>query len=126
MAISPSQATQTFYEKYGGDTTIATLVDSFYEKVLADPRINDFFKHTDMQRQKKHQTAFISEVLGGPKVYKGANMRKAHAHLKLNATHFGAVAEHLEKTLTEAGVESDDISDIMTSVASLKPEVLNQ
>lgn len=53
-------------------------------------------------------------------------MRKAHAHLNLQESDFNAVAEHLEQTLTEAGVEPEDINTIMAAVAALKPEVLNQ
>ncbi|PKL77774.1 MAG: group 1 truncated hemoglobin [Candidatus Melainabacteria bacterium HGW-Melainabacteria-1] len=116
----------SLYQKYGGQATVATLVDSFYTKVLADPRIKHFFSQTDMERQRRHQTAFISQVLGGPQDYKGLDMRKAHARLNLNESHFGAVAEHLQLTLSEAGVEPADLETIMAAVASLKPEVLNQ
>ncbi|PIW50537.1 group 1 truncated hemoglobin [bacterium (Candidatus Blackallbacteria) CG13_big_fil_rev_8_21_14_2_50_49_14] len=115
----------TLYEKYGGEPTVRALVDQFYERILADDRLKDLFKNTDMERQRKHQTAFISEVLGGPKTYKGADMRKAHAHLSLNEGHFMAVAEHLQATLQGGGVAADDLSAIMGQVASLKGEVLN-
>jgi hemoglobin len=115
----------SLYEKYGGQATVASLVDLFYAKILADERIKHHFQNTDMPRQKRHQTAFISQVLGGPKDYQGLDMRKAHARLKLQESDFSAVAEHLQNTLQEAGVEPDDLGAIMGAVASLKPDVLN-
>jgi hemoglobin len=54
----------TLYEKLGGKEMIAQVVDSFYKKVLADDRINQFFANTDMEKQRRHQTAFISYALG--------------------------------------------------------------
>ena len=116
---------QSLFEKYGGHETVSALVDQFYERILADDRIKHFFDKTPMERQRRHQTAFISQVLGGPEVYKGLNMRKAHARLDLNEGHFKAVAEHLQATLTAAGVESEDIQMIMGQVAGLKADVLN-
>ncbi len=53
----------TLYEKLGGKEMIAQVVDSFYKKVLADDRINQFFANTDMEKQRRHQTAFISYAL---------------------------------------------------------------
>lgn len=38
----------TYYEKLGGQDAVAAVVDRFYEKVLADERINRFFEHTDI------------------------------------------------------------------------------
>lgn len=117
--------TVSLYEKYGGAETVATLVDQFYDKILADTRISHFFTQTPMERQRRHQTAFISQVLGGPPEYKGLNMRKAHARLDLNEDHFNAVAEHLQATLTEAGVDAADVALIMGQVAGLRSDVLN-
>ena len=77
---------QTLYEKYGGEDTICKIVDQFYGKVLKDERVKHFFKHTDMTKQRKHQTNFICFVLGGPKQYTGRIMRAAYSKLTLDST----------------------------------------
>lgn len=59
------QAT-TLYEKLGGEQAIKQVVDDFYTRVLADDTVKSFFAHTDMEKQRRHQTAFISFALGSP------------------------------------------------------------
>jgi hemoglobin len=39
---------QTLFEKYGGEETIKTLVDKFYDGVLSNDLIKHFFDKTDM------------------------------------------------------------------------------
>lgn len=57
---------ESLYEKLGGRDSIEKVVDRFYEKVLADPIVNHFFEHTNMDKQRKHQTKFLSYALEDP------------------------------------------------------------
>ena len=50
----------TLYDKLGGQQAIEQVVDDFYKLVLADDSVNHFFADTDMEKQRRHQTAFIS------------------------------------------------------------------
>lgn len=79
---------QTLYEKVGGEEAIAKVVDYFYsELVLKDDTVNHFFEKTDMEKQRGHQTKFISFALGGPKQYSGQSMAKAHQGMDLQPAH---------------------------------------
>lgn len=114
---------QTLFEKFGGMTGIAKVVDVFYDQVLADARINDFFRNTDMQKQRRHQTAFVASALGGPQ-YTGRSMEKAHEGMNLQPMHFDAVVENLAAALAECGVEQEDIAAVAEALAPLKDAVL--
>jgi hemoglobin len=57
---------ENLHERLGGHESISKVVDVFYEKVLADETVNQFFKETDMEKQRRHQSLFISWALGGP------------------------------------------------------------
>ena len=116
---------QTLYEKYGGQETVEKIVISFYEKIKADPTVSPFFINTDWEKQIKHQTAFISFALGGP-TYTGRSLEQAHAGLDLQEDHWNAVVSHLVTTLTEFGVEGQDISAIGEALGKLKSSILNQ
>lgn len=118
------QKMQTFYEKYGGEETIAKVVDYFYELVLADDTVNHFFRHTDMEKQRRHQTKFISYALGGPNQYTGQSMAKAHEGMNLQPVHFDAIVKHLHDALAHFGVEKSDIDAALAKVASLRDDVL--
>jgi len=114
----------TLYEKVGGEPAIQEIVDNFYQRVLADDTVNDFFAHTDMNKQRRHQTSFISYALGGPKNYTGRSMENAHAGLNLQPEHFDAIAKHLGEALADHGVSSEDINTALAKVATLKEAVL--
>lgn len=116
---------QTLYEKLGGKEAVAQVVDIFYKKVLADERINEFFKHTDMDAQLRHQTAFISYALGGPQ-YTGRSMEKAHQGLNLQEEHWDAVVEDLAASLQELKVSDEDINTIAGQLTPLKPHILGK
>ncbi|WP_026562644.1 group 1 truncated hemoglobin [Bacillus sp. J37] len=117
--------TQTIYEKVGGEETVAKVVDYFYsELVLKDDTVNHFFKNTDMEKQRKHQTKFISFALGGPNQYSGKSMEKAHQGLNIQPDHFDAIAKHLQHALSHYGVEESDIEVAIEKVASLRDDII--
>lgn len=116
---------QSLFEKLGGEETIAKVVDYFYsELVLKDERVKHFFEHTDMEKQRLHQTKFISFALGGPNQYSGASMAKAHEGMNLQPEHFDAIAQHLHGALAHFGVSEADIDTAITKVASLRDDIL--
>lgn len=119
-----SDSKPTLYEKLGGEAAIAKVVDIFYEYVLADPTVNEFFKHTDMEKQRSHQAKFISFALGGPNQYSGKSMEKAHEGMNLQPEHFAAIAKHLETALKQVGVSQEDVDTVIGHVATLKDAVL--
>ena len=51
--------------------------------MLDDKRVNEFFKNTDMNKQRKRQTDFITLVTGGPNNYEGVDMKKAHEKMAI-------------------------------------------
>ncbi|MBO9130389.1 group 1 truncated hemoglobin [Bacillus sp. 165] len=115
----------TLYDKLGGKEAVSQVVDSFYKKVLADDRINHFFANTDMEAQRRHQTAFISYALGGPQ-YTGRSMEKAHEGLNLQEEQWDAVVENLVTSLQEANVGDEDINTIAEQLLPLKPHILGK
>ena len=118
---------QTLYEKVGGEASIGKVVDYFYDElVLKDPTVNHFFEDTDMEKQREHQTKFISFALGGPNQYSGQSMAKAHEGMNLQANHFDAIVKHLHDALLHFGVEEREIDQALSRVAALKDDILYQ
>lgn len=46
---------RTIYDRLGGEPAISIAVDKFYEKVMADNRVNKYFKSIDMRKQHQMQ-----------------------------------------------------------------------
>ncbi|MDG5789380.1 group 1 truncated hemoglobin [Evansella sp. AB-P1] len=118
---------QSLYNKLGGEEAISKVVDYFYsELVLKDDTVKHFFENTDMEKQRQHQTKFISFALGGPNQYSGQSMAKAHEGMNLQPEHFNAIAQHLHDALAHFGIAEADIDKALSKVASLKDDILYQ
>jgi len=118
---------ETLYERIGGKDAVDAAVELFYKKVLADERINSWFKDTDMVKQVIHQTAFVTMALGGPSIYSGKDMRAAHAPLVkkgLNDADFDAVVEDFGITLKEMNVPEDLITEVAATIETTRADVL--
>jgi hemoglobin len=119
-----SNQTASLYDKLGGEATISKVVDHFYKLVLADETVNRFFANTDMEKQRSHQTKFISYALGGPANYTGQSMAKVHTGMNLQPVHFDAIVRHLRDALAHFDVETADIDEALRTVGTLREDVL--
>ncbi len=117
--------TISLYEKYGGLPTIIPIVESFYRRVLANDRLQPYFRGVDLQKLSDHQVNFIAAAMGAPSgIYTGRSLREAHAHLQVTEDTFALVAQALEDSLREAGVEEEDVTTMVSAIVGLKGEVV--
>ncbi|MGB0719617.1 MAG: group I truncated hemoglobin [Bdellovibrionales bacterium] len=118
----------TLYDRIGGQDTVNKAVDLFYKKNIMDPRIRHYFLEIDLKNLKSHQVLFLSYVFGGIPAFSGRSLWDAHKHLVknmgLNDTHFDAVAENLQSTLDELGVEKELSDEVMHMVSATREAVL--
>jgi hemoglobin len=116
----------TLYERLVGESAVDTAGGIFYDKVLAEERVNLFFENLDMVAQAMKQKNFLTMVFGGPNTYSGNDMRAAYAHLGVNEEPFDAVVENLAATLKELGANDSDIGEVADTPNSVKDDVLNR
>ena len=114
----------TIFERYGGFSTIRKIVSDFYDKVLDSPSLEHHFVDVDMARLVDHQTKFISTITGGPANVSNEEIRRAHTRLSISSEHFGEVAELLEETLEDHGMQPEDIAYVMAEVGARKAFVV--
>lgn len=62
-----NERTKTIYEMLG-DQQLRNLVDAFYERVYAHPKLIPLFNN-DIKEVKDKQFCFLSQFLGGPPRY---------------------------------------------------------
>ena len=112
------------YDAVGGGQAVAAVVDRFYVLILDDDRLRGYFDGVEMDRLKRHQTALVSQVMGGPVEYTGRQLRTVHQGKGISTDAFTAVAGHLVTALTEAGVEPAIIDRTVTAVAGTAPDII--
>ena len=93
------------YQQIGGQAGLTKVVDHFYERLWSDPDLKPYFQGIDGATLKKHQTQFLTYVLGGgASEWAGLSLGSAHAHLHITDDAFSKVAWHLQMTLDELDV----------------------
>ena len=106
------------FEKYGGVRAVHDIVVMFYDRLLDDDALADYFIDSDMQALVQHQTNFISSVMGGPASISDARLRSSHQSLKIDMDAFQRTANILAQSMRDCGVEDIDVATIIDLVAT--------
>ncbi len=119
----------TLYEKLGGKETVEKASHFLYVNILLDDRIKSFFEHTDIEKQKRKMTAFLTYIFGGPSLYIGKDMRRAHKDAVANGLsddHVDAMMECVRKALAEIKIDNDAIDEVIKTIEAHRGDVLNR
>ena len=119
----------TLFKKVGGKETVEKAAKFLYVNILRDDRLKRFFEGTDMQKQERMMSAFLTNILGGPSLYLGRDMRRAHANSVkdgLSDEHVDAMMECVSAALREVKVEPDLITEVIKVVEKHRDDVLSR
>ncbi len=117
---------EDLYELIGGRSTIETATELFYNRVLQDDSLRQFFERVDMVHLRSRQSMFISMLLGG-RVYTGKDIHSAHTCPRdqgLNDAHFDLFLNHLRAALKEVGVKPENAEKVIRRLESKRGPVL--
>jgi hemoglobin len=92
------------YKAFGEKAGLVLLMDDFMVRLLADPRTGPHFKPANQQRVKEQLVDQLCVLGGGPCVYKGADMKSAHANLDIKKSDFNALVEVLQQSMDAKGI----------------------
>jgi hemoglobin len=115
----------SLFERLGQEAGIRTAVDDFYVRVVADPQLAPYFEGIDLPRLRRHQTALLSQVTGGPVEYTGRDLAAGHAGLGITPEDFDRVVGHLVATLTALGVSAEDIGAVGEALTAHRDYIVN-
>lgn len=126
-AATPAAAAgPSLYERFGGLDAIRAVVADFHARLLADPRINAFFRGADDERLATLLVEQICEVTGGPCRYSGRSMREAHAEMHVTDAQFDALVEDLAASLSRFGVAEREKTELLTLLGGLRREIVGR
>ena len=119
----------TLYEEIGGKDTVEKAAKYLYVNILRDDRIKDFFENVDINKQQRKMTAFLTYIFGGPSLYRGRDMRRAHkgaVEEGLNDAHVDALMECVHTTLQELNIGKENTKKIIDTIEKHRDDVLNR
>jgi hemoglobin len=121
------EAKATLYERLGKEPGIAKVVDDFVAAAGPDPKVNidrGGKSKVEPAKLKASLVAFMAEVAGGPKNYKGKSMKEAHKGMGITDAEFDALAKHLKAALEKNKVAEADVKIVMAAVEGTRKDIV--
>jgi hemoglobin len=117
-------ATKSLYDRLGGKDAITAVVKDFIGNVVADKRINAFFKNADAAKLQTSLVDQVCEATGGPCKYKGKDMKTAHKGMKITEADFNALVEDLVKSLDKFKVPKKEKEELLGALGGMKGDIV--
>lgn len=114
----------SLYERLGGEDMISALIPAFYVRVLADPELGPFFKHTELEKLHAMQHEFFVMATGGPLQYSGRPLAHSHHGRGITREHFARFTGHLLETLRDMGVTQEETDEVIERINAMTNEII--
>ena len=112
------------FAAFGEKPGLVRLADDFMVRLLADPRTAPHFKEAKQERIKEQLVDQFCQVLGGPCIYKGVDMKTSHANLDINKGDFNALVEVLQQSMTAQGIPFREQNRLLAQLAPMYRDVI--
>jgi hemoglobin len=117
----------TLYRRLGGYDGIAAFCDNLLPRLTADPQLGRFWKHRGedgVRREKQLLIDFLCASAGGPLYYVGREMKLSHRGLGIDERDWQVFLGHVNATLDHFKVGTQEKSEVLGFVESLKKEIV--
>ena len=125
-ALAQTAASDSLYQALGAQAGITRLVDDFVERAVRDPRIREHFKDTRPQGLKDSLVEQFCHLSGGPCVYKGADMKAAHADMGLRKVDFLALVEVLQTAMDAQSIPFAQQNRLLALLAPMHRDIITE
>lgn len=124
-AQTPAPADDALFRAFGGHAGLVSLMDDFMVRLLADRRMNPFFKDVNQQQVKDQLVVQVCELTGGPCKLKGPGMRKVHDGIDITRADFNALVEVLQQSMDARGIAFGDQNRLLAKLAPMHRDIVN-
>ena len=118
-----SESSDSLFQRLGGASALATMIDDMYSRVTADPELAPFFVHVEMDRLRNMQYQFLASALDGPATYTGAELTSIHHGRGITGHHFAAFCGHFADAMDAHGASKRDVDDALGRLAMYKDKI---
>jgi hemoglobin len=123
-SITPTPDNDVLYKTFGEKPGLVALMDDFMVRLMTDPRTRPFFEPANRDHVKKELVEQFCQVTGGPCVYKGVDMKNAHAELEIRKSHFNALIEVLQQSMDARGIPFRAQNQLLAQLAPMHRDII--
>ena len=118
-------ATQSLYERLGGEENIRAIGSDIFDNHTKNPVILARFVDSDRDTVVRLVTEFICAGTGGPQEYTGKDMLSAHKGMNISEQEYMAILDDILAALEKNGVGQREIEEFMMIAYSLRGDILH-
>ncbi|MFZ5875683.1 MAG: group I truncated hemoglobin [Nitrospirota bacterium] len=119
-----AQPEPSLYDRLGGTPAITAVVGDFLEAVGNDGRVKNQPPPARVPALKQSLVDLVCQATGGPCVYKGRDMKAAHAGMGITQAEFDAVVDDLVKTLDKYEVPAREKNELLAMLAPMRDDIV--
>ena len=113
--------TEQLLHRVGDLDGIIRFIDKLYDLIAKDSRIRNFFVGANFEKIKHGQRMYITELLGGPNVYKGGRLlEEIHSGLGVNDYHFDCWMQDVERALSQLNIDDAIIDQVIVQLETVR------
>ena len=124
-AAGGAPADDTLFRALGGQAGIARIVDDFVPRLVADPRMSEFFKKAKQPHLKLMLEQQFCVVSGGGCAYDGQTMAQAHKDMDIAKGDFNALVEVLQDSMDAQDVPFTVQNRLLARLAPMHRDVVH-
>jgi len=113
------------FDIIGGESTVVEITILMTQKVRAHNHLSVFFIEKNDEELKNILRSMLSYSLGGPRAFRGKDIRVCHEHLKITNRNFEEMKMILEKVLHDMGIVDSLIGQLMRVFEMRRPDVVD-
>ena len=122
---SAAPADDALFRALGGRPGIAAIVGDFVPRLVADPRMGEFFKKTKQAHLEEMLAQQFCVVSGGGCTYTGLPMAQAHHDMDISKGDFNALVEVLQASMDAQHVPFATQNRLLARLAPMHREIVN-
>ena len=121
---------QTLFERIGGETAFATLVQEFYRGVSEDELLKPMYPPEDMAGAERRLKMFLEQYWGGPKSYQEERghprLRMRHSVFPIGPKARDAWLAHMLKAVKSLELSQADEAELWDHLERAARAMLNR
>jgi hemoglobin len=114
----------SLYDRLGGTPAITAVVGDFLDAVGKDARVKNQPPPARVPALKQSLVDLVCQATGGPCVYKGRDMKAAHAGMGITPAEFDAVVDDLVKTLDKYEVPAREKNELLALLGPMRGDIV--
>ena len=125
LPASAQSRNDALYRQLGEQPGLVRLMDDFMQRLLADARMQPFFKDVNQEQLKAQLVLQFCEVSGGPCKREGPDMKRVHDGFDINRGHFNALVEVLQQSMDAQGIPFAVQNKLLGQLAPMHRDIVN-